>query len=186
MNSDTPIPEWEQWLDLCSPELKQTQISMSRPKQIEVPAWHLLLIPDDDEARHLRFDSFEEMRGAISELEALDCYAIYPFFGMRCQLNRAQGGVELYYLRHPDGGLHPLFESQPGVVEIADGHFGGDEMPVGDRPTGARRLGEEVEEEEVTVYEEVPVDDEPDADAEELADDEDALAPSTDGEESFP
>jgi len=161
---------------------------MSRQKQVEVPGWNLLLVPDDEDPSLLPFGSFDEMLKALREIEALACYAVFPFFGLRCHVNRAAGDVELYYLRHPSGELHPLFDSQPGVVEIADGHFGGGETAVAERPTGARRYSEdeEIVESQVTVYEEVFDADEPEADLEDPdEDDTDALEPY-EGSANFP
>ncbi len=186
MNADNQLNQWDQWLDLLSPRAKAVLRSTVRPRQIEIPAWHLLLIPDEAEPEYLRFDSFQEMLEAIRGIEALESYAIFPFFGMQCHLNRAQGSSTLYYLRHPAGELHPLFDCQPGVVRVEDGHFGEAEMIVEDRPTGARPFrggsDEGVAEEEVTLYEEAGA--EPDPDQEEPGGD--ALEPGTAEPRNFP
>jgi len=182
MNADNQMKQWDQWLDLLGPRARAVLLSTARQKQIEIPQWHLVLIPDEAEPECLHFDSFQEMLEAIRGIESLESYAIFPFFGMQCHLNRAQGDSPLYYLRHPAGELHPLFDCQPGVVRVEDGHFGEAELDVEDRPTGARPYQGDVAEEEVTLYEEA--DAEPDPDPEEPNGD--ALEPGTAEPRNFP
>lgn len=110
------------------------------------------------------------MLEAISSIEALSCYAVFPFFGMSCTLNRAAGNLELYYLRHPSGELHALFQTQPGVLEVPDGHFGEGEIDVTERPNGALGYMEEPNDSDAS-DEFRPVDDELDTDPEDLAED---------------
>lgn len=175
------LQEWDQWLDLMSPRAKTVQQSIARKKQVEKPRWYLVIVPDDDEPDCLPFDTFEELLAEIKGIEAPDEIAVFPFYGMRCHLNRVEGNAQLHYLRHPAGELHPLFDSAPGVVQVDSGHFFTETFSVEETPTGPRRYqsqaaeNEVVESEDSSTYSEV--EDEPDPEPE---DEDDALDPSDD------